>query len=161
MAFTFNGIGTAFYGKRDFREDGSYLTTEWVVFFIPIVPLRSLRVRPQPRGEHTFLGVVGYSSDSYAIFEKSAPNWKQVLSTYGFILLLVAWAYFVGRIAVKIDPRIFDRPASVWGLIPFWLLPALLPWALRRRARRKPQPAVLPKTRSESVEAASGHIGSL
>jgi hypothetical protein len=43
MAFSVQGIGTAFYGKRDFQPDGSYVTTEWCIFFgLPIWPLRSL-----------------------------------------------------------------------------------------------------------------------
>jgi len=33
MAFSFNGVGTMFYGQRDFRLDGTYVTTEWFVVF--------------------------------------------------------------------------------------------------------------------------------
>jgi len=52
MAYSFNGIGTTFYGQRDFRADGSYVTTEWIVFCcIPIAPLRSLRVKYQGPGD--------------------------------------------------------------------------------------------------------------
>lgn len=40
------GTGTAFYGRRDFRGDTSYVTTEFISLFgIAIVPIRSLRVR--------------------------------------------------------------------------------------------------------------------
>lgn len=46
MPYAFNGIGTTFYGKRDFHADGSFLTTEWVcLLYLPIFPLQSLRVR--------------------------------------------------------------------------------------------------------------------
>ncbi len=52
MPSTLNGIGTKFYGQRDFSPDGSYITTEWFVFiYIPLIPLKSLRVRYQ--GAHT------------------------------------------------------------------------------------------------------------
>ena len=45
MAFTYNGIGKMLYGQRDFLADGSFITTEWfVVLFVPVIPLRSLRV---------------------------------------------------------------------------------------------------------------------
>jgi hypothetical protein len=44
MAFTLNGIGTTHYGRRRL-SDGTYITTEWVVIaFVPLLPLRSLRV---------------------------------------------------------------------------------------------------------------------
>ena len=44
MAFTFNGFGTAYYGKK-WLPDGTHVTTKWAVFlFVPIVPLGSVRV---------------------------------------------------------------------------------------------------------------------
>src|SRR5579863_7987006 len=47
MVGTVNGVGTAYYGYRDEQPDGSYITTEFAVFFdIPLWPIRSLRVRP-------------------------------------------------------------------------------------------------------------------
>lgn len=47
MTFSVNGIGTTFYGKAQEGSDGSYVVTEWIVmFFIPILPLGSKRVRP-------------------------------------------------------------------------------------------------------------------
>jgi len=51
MAFTLNGIGTRYCGVR-WLPDGTYVTTEWVViFFIPLIPIRSLRVVSE---EYTF-----------------------------------------------------------------------------------------------------------
>lgn len=56
MAFTFNGIGTKFYGKRDVGPDGSYVMTEWfVLIYLPIFPLRSLRVLPEGGGTNVVL----------------------------------------------------------------------------------------------------------
>jgi len=47
MPFRFNGFGTAYYGKRDLANDGSYVTTVWVTaLWIPLVPLGSYRVLP-------------------------------------------------------------------------------------------------------------------
>jgi hypothetical protein len=47
MPYTFNGCGTRFYGSRDKGEDGSYVCTEWITFvYIPLIPIRSLRVLP-------------------------------------------------------------------------------------------------------------------
>jgi hypothetical protein len=49
MPQSVNGIGTTYYGKRDFEENGSYITTEWVIFlYLPIVPVASFRVVPLP-----------------------------------------------------------------------------------------------------------------
>jgi hypothetical protein len=46
VPFSINGCGTRYYGKQDKRQDGSYITTEWITFFfIPLIPLRSLRVK--------------------------------------------------------------------------------------------------------------------
>jgi hypothetical protein len=47
MPFSVNGVGTTFYGNAQEEPDGSYVVTEWVVlFFVPILPLGSKRVRP-------------------------------------------------------------------------------------------------------------------
>ena len=43
MAFSINGVGTAYIGKRRL-EDGSFITTKWVCIFVPIFPLYSFRV---------------------------------------------------------------------------------------------------------------------
>ena len=41
-----NGIGTAFFGTRDRRPDGSYIATHcFSVFFVPLIPLGAYRVR--------------------------------------------------------------------------------------------------------------------
>lgn len=125
MPFTFNGIGTTFYGARDFALDGTYTTTEWFTFlYVPIIPLRSLRIRSLDSGKY----FVVYSSQQYAVHGKGRPNLKQVLSIYGWC------AAIVGSIGL----------ASVPGMGNFPFLPlmavlavAFLPWILRRRARRR------------------------
>jgi len=74
MAFTFNGVGTKFHGKRDLGNDGSYVTTEWFVFLcIPVFPIRSLRVLPTGEGSE----YVVYSSWKYHI-QRVALNGRQV-----------------------------------------------------------------------------------
>ncbi len=30
--YSFNGIGTTFYGKKELKNDGSYKTTKWFIF---------------------------------------------------------------------------------------------------------------------------------
>lgn len=44
MAYSFNGIGTKFYGRAK-AGLWDYVTTEWIVFlWVPILPLRSVLV---------------------------------------------------------------------------------------------------------------------
>jgi cellulose synthase operon protein C len=45
--FRFNGCGVALYGRRDARDDGSYVATRYVaLLFIPVYPLDAFRVTP-------------------------------------------------------------------------------------------------------------------
>jgi hypothetical protein len=104
-ARSLNGIGTRIYGRRDFRTDGSFVTTKWVTFlWVPLIPLSSLRVRPRsntPAPDHflasillaftTGLVAVRFS-ERYTIESKSRPLLLQVVYVYGFVLALVsAW----------------------------------------------------------------------
>ena len=44
MAFSLNGCGTRYFGCR-WQADGTYITTKWITFFfLPLVPLSSVRV---------------------------------------------------------------------------------------------------------------------
>jgi hypothetical protein len=140
MAGTFNGIGTKFYGQRDFRADATYITTEWFVFcFIPLIPLRSLRVRFQgPANVRSY--VVFFSSRrSYAVFETGWPNWKQVLCTYGFVALSVCWSSLIFlAIAVSQESRgLGSKPGVLPILFACLFVPVLLPWFLRHRAKKR------------------------
>jgi len=137
MAFTLNGIGTTFYGQRDFREDGTYITTEWfAVCHVPIIPLRSLRVRFQGPGEPRWYLGLG-SSDNYAVYEKSFPHWKQVLYTYGYVAFVIAWVYFIGSTALSLFPRALDTVSSVSMVFIACMIPVPTPWILRYCAQRK------------------------
>jgi hypothetical protein len=138
MAYTLNGIGTTFYGQRDFRADGTFITTEWLVLvYVPLIPFRSLRVRYQGPGEHRWYLGFG-SSDSYAICEKRfPPHWKQVLYTYDYVALLVAWAYWAGFTAVSLFPHALDTAFSVTLVFVACIIPVPVPWILRYYAQRK------------------------
>ena len=78
MPYTYKGIGTKYYGKRDLEEDGSYLTTEWVVFvYLPLIPLRSYRVRPVGKGTNAII----YRSQKYLV-SNADRCWAQIRNTY-------------------------------------------------------------------------------
>jgi hypothetical protein len=78
MPFTFNGIGTKYYGQREFLEDGSFVTTKWfVLVYIPIIPLCSFRVVPTGKSSNFLV----YRSNQYLV--KRVPiNWRQVRNVY-------------------------------------------------------------------------------
>jgi hypothetical protein len=94
VARSFNGFGTSIYGKRDFLADGSYVTTKWVVlFWIPILPLNSMRIR-EVGGKGKSSGLPGWSAN-YTVYSKGRPNLQQVLYVYGFMFAFArAWWNF-------------------------------------------------------------------
>ena len=138
MAYTFNGMGTTFYGQRDFRVDGTHITTEWLVcFYVPLIPLRSLRVRYQGPGEHRWHLGFG-SSENYAVYEKRfPPHWRQVLCTYGYVALLVAWVYWVGFNVAVVFPNALDNALSVALVFIACIIPVPTPWILRHYAEKR------------------------
>ena len=137
MAYTLNGTGTTFYGQRDFSADGSYTTTEWLAFFyIPLIPIRSLRVRYQGAGEQKWYLGFGYSS-SYAVYEKTWPNWKQVLSVYGYLALMYGWIYGVCSFVSDHFPHVLDSGWSIAFVLVIFALPAPLPLILRHFAEKR------------------------
>ncbi len=78
MPKSLNGIGTKYYGKRDLRDDGSYLTTNFFcLLFIPLIPLHTVRVIPDPKNSW-----LPFSTNYYTILERRRPNLLQVLNVY-------------------------------------------------------------------------------
>jgi len=132
MAYSINGIGTKFYGKRDFRSDSTYLTTEWITFlYIPLVPLRSLRVYLWGEKTGFFLGPT--STKSYQVHEKTRPDLGQVLSVYAFTVLAAVWE-------IALVGFVTDTQNATLAFSTLFLgmgLPAPIPWILRHYARQK------------------------
>lgn len=128
------GYGTVFCGKRDFRADGTYLTTEWFMLsFVPVVPLRSWRVRD---GDNTHTGkLVFYSySQQYFIIEKRKLSLKQVLSVYmWFGAAIVVWGPIRAFIEEQVAPT--HNLAVLLTIILFGTL-ALIPVLLRNNAKK-------------------------
>jgi hypothetical protein len=121
LASSFNGFGTAIYGKRDFWSDGSYIATKWVVLFgIPLVPLGSMRLKKLGPGSGGF--PPGWSTQ-YLVCSREQLNLKQVMCVYLYVVVLIG--------GFVTNP--YTNPLSALGIIPYAAL--ALPWALRRRAR--------------------------
>jgi hypothetical protein len=114
MPFTFNGIGTALYGKREFQPNGSYITTEWFVLaYVPVLPIGSKRIVNTGKNDVVY--------NSYVILERTPINIRQVLSVYAW------WAVVVGSIwaAIELD--------AGWPCVAGFLI-LFAPWILRKLA---------------------------
>ncbi|MBN8420453.1 MAG: hypothetical protein J0L73_16155 [Verrucomicrobia bacterium] len=148
MPASFNGIGTAYYGECDFRADGSYVTTEWVsLFYLPLVPLRSVRLIRQRKKD---VDSVAFGSKSVILVERLPLHWRQVAKIYGFIGLCVAYVaalvHFPPMLGWSWDSIPPKLAAFIW--LPLLSLPYVLPLSLRRRERQKAgfSPEALMKT---------------
>jgi hypothetical protein len=122
-AESINGIGSVLYGKRDFRPDGSYITTKWIsLVYIPFIPLGSIRIKPSGNatdGAYPF----GWTS-RYEVLERTPLSLKQVFSVYVYAY---AW---LGLIAM------FDEDISSEGALIVAVLWVALPLVVRTRARK-------------------------
>jgi hypothetical protein len=136
MPYTLNGIGSGYYGKRDFRSDGSFVTTEWLSFlYVPILPFRSLRVRYNGPVESKSLFFMS-SAQSYTVFTRTFLNWKQVLYIYGYISLFVTWAIFIVWFFF-FYPLVSASEFTVVLAFIACLLPVPIPGILRAYAYKK------------------------
>ncbi|MBE9158847.1 hypothetical protein IQ265_18690 [Nodosilinea sp. LEGE 06152] len=96
MPYTFNRIGTKYYGKRDLLEDGSYVTTEWFVLIdIPIIPLGSFRVAPIRKS----LNILVLKSGEYLV-TRVPLNWRQVRNVY--LVTIALWGGLFGVVELLI-----------------------------------------------------------
>lgn len=118
LSFSLHGLGTTTCGKRDFEADGSFITTKWIIFlWIPVVPLKSLRVIPIVERSKSPL----WSRQEYRTIGEFRPNLRQVAFTY---------LYEIGFICAAL--RLFF---TIGSLTPFYAVIALwacVPWLLRR-----------------------------
>jgi lipopolysaccharide export LptBFGC system permease protein LptF len=91
MPHNVNGIGTTYYGASDRQPDGSFVTTEWFILFsVPLIPLRSVRVRY--RGESSRRGS---TTKHYDIIDKAPLDSKHVLHAYAWALIPLALAFLI------------------------------------------------------------------
>jgi hypothetical protein len=115
MPSSVNGFGTKYYGQREFHPDGSYITTKFFCLaFVPVIPLHSVRVIPDPKNSW-----VPFSKNYYAILETRWPNPLQVLSIYLWSAAAVAMGILFFW---KIAPFLKDQAP---GLMASWVEPFL------------------------------------
>ena len=88
----------ALHGKRDFEQDGSYVTTEWVsLLWLPLLPFRTLRVIDAVDRRSSFLDrTLGRFIDIFLwegdLVEEVPLSFTQAASTYVFVGGLVVIA---------------------------------------------------------------------
>ena len=97
--WTINGIGTKLCGEKKIASDGSYQATKWfVIFFMPIIPLKTFRVLEIPK--YNLLGEDDQSKeykmlpiklDIIQIIETFLSYWCGLLVTILILVLLVKY----------------------------------------------------------------------
>lgn len=131
MAFSVNGIGTVYYGRSGEADDGSYISTLWVVVFLfPILPLRSERIRPLSSFSRQAIERVRYE-----VIERASLDRKEVGR-----VLLAAWFVLIwtAMLVVAYGPLIsFFGEYSVPFVIVGWLM---IPFGVIYAARRRLYP---------------------
>lgn len=122
MPKSYNGIGTTFMGQREFRLDGSYITTEFFIFLLfPILPLRSYRVIPLGRNK-------------YRLLEQLPWDRRQALSLQGtaFASILLPVIFVASGV-----PRALGGDFSKGLAVFLFAAPLLLGWVVRWMAKRR------------------------
>lgn len=134
MPFTYNGFGTIFYGEGDRREDGSFISTEWITAaYVPLIPLKSFRLVRCKEADASF---VIMHSEGYQVLETLSICWPQVLRTYSFLAIVAAW----WSLAIWICFTKFDiaTDARAPWIVSTWVLAMAVPffvvWLSRREA---------------------------
>jgi hypothetical protein len=137
-----NGFGTQYLGQRDFRPDGSYLTTTFFcLLYLPIFPIRSVRVVPDATKKDISAGF--FTKKFFIVLEKRRPDLGQVLSVYACGAAVVALTVFF---FAKVDPYLKDQFPDFSGgwkstvifaltLSPPLLLAKFLQWGARQRMK--------------------------
>ena len=104
---THRGIGRRFFGKNNYQLDSQFAfeefdTTLWfVLFWFPLVPLGTYRVR-RKRRRSWWRGILG--EDDLSVIHKLRRNWEQIFLTWieavlitFAILLILPWLLELGR----------------------------------------------------------------
>jgi hypothetical protein len=116
-----NGIGSTYIGCSDVGKDGSYVTTEWAIFLLPIVPIRSFRVLPT---SHVNLGV--YSSSKFQALPVPL-HLPHVIWMYATYLVAALFIMVADRLtgpkssAILSNPFLSSAAAFALSLLAIWI----------------------------------------
>jgi hypothetical protein len=94
MAYSLWGFGTGFRSDTPLLPDGTFITTKWItLFYVPIIPLRSYRVKYL--GSSSEFHFTGFSSTSqYHIMQKIPWDARKVTKFWLYIIAIIA--LFIG-----------------------------------------------------------------
>jgi hypothetical protein len=137
--FHWNGIGTIYYGERDYHPDRSYITTKWfIIFCIPIFPFLSRRVSYVGSSREGLPPIILSIIREYIYHGgPTRPHLKQKIYTYIYIIYLATW-YFLILVFFNNIEKFSGSDTITYCIITFlWTIPALVPSALRLYAREK------------------------
>jgi hypothetical protein len=96
MAYSFNGIGTEYHGKREVQPDGSYITTKFFCLIVPLIPIASYRVT-EVGGQKFYFG----GSKQHYQSTQVPLNWKQVMNVY-LVEGLIVGVLIAGAVMAKL-----------------------------------------------------------
>ena len=110
---TFNGIGTSFFGESERNEDGSYISTKWVVRgYIPLIPIASYRIY----SEYTDQTLFGQTKTTNYQERKIPLYWPQIRSIMLSIYLGISSLIFFIWLALTSSSQWFAL-ISILGII--------------------------------------------
>lgn len=137
MPSTYNGFGTRYLGQRDFRQDGSYVTTNFFcLLYMPVIPIHSVRVIPDAKNMS-----IPFHTNYYTILEKRRPHLGQVLSIYACAAAVIGMTIWFFS---EVDPYLKENAPSFSGgwkgtcafvvtLCPPLLFAKWLQWSAQKR----------------------------
>ena len=98
----YRGIGRKFYGRSDYSHDSQreieeFDTTFWFVFlFVPVIPLRSCRIRRRYRRRWNL-----FASKTYQVLHRLPMRWGQILLTWLEAAVVVLVVRVIGRMFLE------------------------------------------------------------
>jgi hypothetical protein len=130
-------MGFRFFGKRDLRPDGSYVTTKFFcLLYLPVIPISTMRIIPV--GSKTWLP---FGKTRYKLIGKQPLHWLQILSVYLVAFLFVLYGVLFFRV---VDPYLevrFGSPLADFTKFLFflaWMSLAGIAWLWFRSRTHRP-----------------------
>ena len=128
MPLQIKGCGTAYLGEKDPGPDGAHTTTEWItVLYVPVYPLRSLRIIRDPYGNR---GDMFSEDTSYRALERIPLDRAQVASTCVFTAFSVAWIGAMAWFFLVMEQALVRPPHIAMALVLCFVLSLALPAVL-------------------------------
>lgn len=133
MAFKFHGVGMLVYGERDYRPDGSFVTTQFfAVAYLPLFPIISKRISYTRISDYS-----SYDTDGYFVYETLPLDHRQVLSVYGWFVAVIAPLLVWGTFQDPLTKLLEDEDLAAGLCLLFSAVAFVLPFFLRRWAKHR------------------------